>query len=77
MHVGHAYRLVFGVLGVLVDVLEFFDNEALSGVLERLDSLFLVQDLDAHLGGDLLDQFAEGSLLHKQVCRGLKLLDHA
>ena len=77
LHVGHTYRLAFGVLGVLVGLLEFFDYEALGGLLERLDGLFLVQDLHAHLGGDLLDEFAKRSFLNQQVCRGLELLDHA
>jgi len=77
LQVGHTYRLAFGVLGVLVGVLEFFDNKALGGLLECLDGLFLVQDLHAHLGGDLLDEFAKRSFLNQQVCRGLELLDHA
>ena len=77
LQIRHAYGLTLGVLGVLVGVLELLDDEAFGGFLQGLHCLFLVQNFHSHIGGDLLDELAEGTLLHKEVRRGLQLLDHA
>lgn len=76
LHIRHGYGLALGVLGVFVGVLELLDDEVFGSFLEGLHCLFLVQNFHSHLCGDLLDQLAEGALLHQEVGRSLQLLDH-
>ena len=77
LQVGDANRLALGVLGVFVGILELFNDVALDSFLQGFNRLLLVEDLDAHFGGDLLDNLAEWALLHQEVGCGLELFDVA
>jgi len=60
---------------MFVGVLEFFNDITFYCLLEGFNRLFLIKNLHAHFGCDLLDKLAERTLLHKQIGRSLQLLD--